>query len=512
MNRQAASAFGPFQFDPVRMSLLRDSDEIALGARGASLLAALLAAKGNVVSKNELLEAVWPDAIVEENNLAVQIASLRKALGQQQSGQDWIVTVPRLGYRLLLPAEPNDGTTRTRRPALVVLPFQNLGAGPEQDYLADGIVADITATLSRFKSFSVVARSSAYAYRGRAVDVRQLGQELGVRYVLEGTVRAAQDRLRVTAQLVETEGGTQLWGGHFDGSATALFETQDEIAANVIRAIQPNIRRAEVERARLKRTTNLTAYDLYLRALPHLFYREGAAVTDTLEAALKLDPNFTMAAAVAATQYITAYFHQAPGSSEGNLNRGRVLLAQVLPACSEDPAIASLCSASLMQLGEYDRAIELADAAIARNPNDAEILAHAGVVHLFAGDLDTANRLQLQALNLSPNEYSAHGGITCVSHIRMVQGLFEEALEWAKRSLSSSVQYGPTYWMLIAGSAHLGRLNDARQFVAELQQIVPGVSISGIRKGLHARDMRRVEILFSGMLAAGLPMRVPHTS
>jgi TolB-like protein len=182
--------------------------------------------------------------------------------------------VPRLGYRMPIPA-PAVEQIEQRRPALAVLPFQNLGADPEQEYFADGIVEDITTALSRFKSFAVVSRNSARAYKGRSLDVRQVGKELGVRYVLEGAIRSAGGQLRVNAQLVETESGTQIWANRFDGPTTALFEVQDQITDGVVGAIQPSVTHAEVERARLKRSSNLTAYDLYLQALPHLLSRDG---------------------------------------------------------------------------------------------------------------------------------------------------------------------------------------------------------------------------------------------
>jgi TolB-like protein len=203
MEAGQTTEFGPFVFHADRMELMRDGATVPLGGRAAALLRLLLSSGGHVVAKEALLEAAWPGSIVEESNLAVQIAALREALGPQQSGQEWIVTVPRLGYRLPMPsaAEP-DLHEKRRRPTLAVLPFENLSADRDQEYLVDGIVADITTALSRFSAFAVISRSSAYAYRGRTVDVRHVGNELGVRYLLEGAVRSAGDRVRINAQLV----------------------------------------------------------------------------------------------------------------------------------------------------------------------------------------------------------------------------------------------------------------------------------------------------------------------
>jgi TolB-like protein/Tfp pilus assembly protein PilF len=430
---------------------------------------------------------------------------LRKALGTQQSGQEWIVTVPRLGYRLPIAASAvHDRHEESRRPSLAILPFANLSPDPDQQYLADGIVDDITTVLSRFRAFAVVSRHSAQAYRERSIDVRQVGRELGVRYILEGAIRSAGERVRINAQLVEAENGTQLWGQRFDVPRTALFETQDQITDGVVGAIQPSVTRAEVERARLRRTTDPTAYDLYLRALPHLYYREGQRATDFLEAALRLDPDFVLAAAIAAAQYLGSYFHQAPGSSPADRARGIELMNKVLPRCGDDSTLISLCGMMLMILGEYDRSLDLALRAVAENPNDSTALSHGGVCCLFGGDLEMAADYQLRALSLSPNEYFAHGQLTCVSHIRMCERDFEAAIEWALRSLAVSPYYTPTFWMLVAANAHLGRLDEARRHLAELLQINPTLTISRLRLAQRARDPWRVEVLFEGLRRAGM--------
>lgn len=506
---EAASArihFGPFAFDASRMELARDGAIIPIGSRAAALLYVLLEARGNVVPKDILLKGAWPGTIVEESNLAVQMGALRKALGTQQSGQEWIVTVPRLGYRLPMPVavpvvadEPE-----IRRPALAVLPFQNLSADSDHGYVADGIVEDITTALSRFSSFAVVSRTSAQAYKSRTVDVRELGKELGVRYVLEGAVRSAGHQLRINAQLVETENGTQLWAQRFDGEREALFDAQDRLTESVVAAIQPNITRSEVQRARLRRTKNPTAYDLYLRALPHLYFRDGKRASDLLEKALELDPDFALAAALAGSQYLASYFLQLPGTSLADRERGVELLNRVLPMCGSDSTLLANCGLMLSNIGEYDRALELARRAVTENPNDSVALGYAGVVCLFGGDLEEALAYELRALALNPNEYSAHGLITCVSHIKMCEADFEGAIDWARRSLAVSPVYTPTFWMLVAGNAHLGRLKEAQRHLAELMQIDPLLTIAKLRLGQHARDSRRVEVVLEGLLMAGM--------
>jgi DNA-binding winged helix-turn-helix (wHTH) protein len=193
-------AFGPFTLDPTLGTLTRDGMPMAIGLRGLALLQALLEANGQVVAKGELIERAWPGAFVEEGNLTVQIAALRKALGDGPDGQPWIVTVPRTGYRLLRAAARLAAPPPLRdQPALAVLPFQNLGGDTDQDYIADGVATEIIAALARFRSFAVVSHTSSFAYKGRSVDVREVASDLGVRYVLEGSLQRTGDRLRITA-------------------------------------------------------------------------------------------------------------------------------------------------------------------------------------------------------------------------------------------------------------------------------------------------------------------------
>ncbi|HVY20271.1 MAG TPA: winged helix-turn-helix domain-containing protein, partial [Bauldia sp.] len=298
-------AFGPFTFDTRNTTLWRGNEFVPLGARGAALLAGLLEADGGVVSRSSLLDRAWPDVVVEDGNLAVQIATLRKILGTRPDGQEWIATVPRVGYRLVR-AAASHALSDAERPSIAVLPFVSMSSDSEQDYFADGMVEDLITALSRFKPFAVVARNSSFAYKGRAVDVREVARALGVRYVLEGSVRRGERRVRVSAQLIDGESGAHLWAENLDGTIEDVLDFQDRITARVIGLIEPEIHRAELERSRRKRPENLGAYDLYLRALPLLHvlgvqrlehYDEAI---DLLDRAIALDPGFAPVLALAA--------------------------------------------------------------------------------------------------------------------------------------------------------------------------------------------------------------------
>lgn len=242
-------AFGPFEYDPGSQSLLRDSIPVPIGYRAGLLLEALLKRPGETITKAELLDAAWPGLAVEDNNLSVQLTALRKVLAKRTDGSEWIIAVPRVGYRFA-PIGSRAVVAEEPIPSLAVLPFANLGGDPGQDYFADGIVDDLIAALARFKSFRVVARNSSFVFKGRSVDIRDAARKLGVRYILEGSVRSAGGKLRVTAQLIDGQSGTQLWSRTFNGTLDDVFDVQDRITESVATVIEPKIQLAEIERAR----------------------------------------------------------------------------------------------------------------------------------------------------------------------------------------------------------------------------------------------------------------------
>jgi TolB-like protein len=312
-------ALGPFRLDPAQRCVTRpDGTLVPLGRRALDLLILLAQAGDKVVSKSVILDTVWSGLIVEENNIEVQISALRRVLGEQ-----WIVTVPRRGYRLAKsPVDPKQADPKEvdpkevdprqpaaaigaerLRPVLAVLPFSNIGGDPEQEHIADGITDDITTAVGCARWFLVTGRNSAFAYKGRTVELTQVGRELGVRYVLQGSVRRAGGRLRITAQLAETETATQVWAQRFDGAWEDVFELQDTIAGSVAAAIEPELRDVEIARAQRRPPGNLNAYDHFLRAMAR-FYRvtQGGAAERlrNVEEAIALDPNYAPAHALAA--------------------------------------------------------------------------------------------------------------------------------------------------------------------------------------------------------------------
>src|SRR5215510_12784479 len=230
--------FGRFRFDLRERQLACDGVPVRLGGRARDILSVLAAARGDIVTKDELLEQVWPGVVVEEHNLQVQISALRKVLDRDTSGRSYLVTAPGRGYRLIGLIDPaQQGPALPDKPSMAVLPFQNMSDDPEQEYFADGIVEDIITALCRFRWLFVIARNSSFAYKGRAFDVKEIGRELGVRYLLEGGVRKAANRVRITTQLVDASNGAHLWAEHFDGDLADIFDLQDRVTASVVGAI-----------------------------------------------------------------------------------------------------------------------------------------------------------------------------------------------------------------------------------------------------------------------------------
>ncbi|MEO8669351.1 MAG: FlgO family outer membrane protein, partial [Bauldia sp.] len=237
--------FGPFRLDVARGTLLRNGAPIAISSRALALLHALLEADGGVVTKSQLMDAGWPNATVEESNLTVQIAALRKCLTSLSGSEDWIATVPRVGYRLVrsetATASPKVDVspmmTATGKPSIAVLPFVNMSSDPEQDYFAAGIAEDLITDLSKVRGLVVIARNSSFAYSGKPADVRTIAKELGVRYVVEGSVRRAADRVRINAVLIDANDNSHLWADRFDRDLLDIFALQDEVVEKIVNAL-----------------------------------------------------------------------------------------------------------------------------------------------------------------------------------------------------------------------------------------------------------------------------------
>jgi TolB-like protein len=508
-------AFGPFVLDPDNGTLFRDGELVAIGQKGALLLAALVASPGQVRTKTELMDAAWPGTTVEESNLSVQIAALRKLLGPSPGGGEWIMTVSRVGYRFVgqpTATAPNpDLRPELVIPSLAVLPFQNMSGDPEQEYFADGVVEDIITALSRFKSFAVIARNSSFVYKGRAVDVRDVARELGVRYVLEGSVRRAGNRLRITAQLIDATSGAHLWADKFDGGVEDVFDVQDRITESTIGVIEPQIRRAEIERSRRKRPENLDAYDLYLQALSQMYSAQAEGNADAyalVERAIALEPNcgpFLAGAIWILTRRVVLGWPTLTGDDR---TAALDLVGRALAAAADDPAVLAQCGATLIGIGQdYQRGMQIIANAVEANPNNLMVLTAAAIGELHCGDLERSLAHSRRAVVISPGAPTAYLAMTAIAHAHMALGQYDEALREAERSLAVNPNYPPTYWMLIAVHAQLGRMDEARRWLAKFRGLAPGVTIASITAGQPAYDPSPMAAILEGLRLAGLEER-----
>lgn len=393
--------------------------------------------------------------------------------------------------------------------SIAVLPFANMSSDPDQEYFADGMVEDITTALSRFRRLFVIARNSAFVYKGQPVDVRKVARELGVRYLLEGSVRRAGSRVRLTAQLIDAATGGHLWAERFDGELADIFELQDRITEKVVGAIEPQLLRAEVERARHKPTGNMEAYDYFLRALPLVHAmrpHDNAQALDLLRDTMRLDPHFVPAAAYAAWCYEQRVGRQWTSDPDADANEAIRLAKMALRSDSEDENAVAIAGFSLIRLGrDYDRGIQALQRATELNPNNAFVAMNAGWGQVFAGDLDKALANFERARELSPLDPTAFYVLTGLGMAHALQGRYEEAVALASASAALYEDWDATCGVLVAANALLGRLDEARAGLVKFLQLLPGLTVSEYGRLARFRDQARLELIQKGLRIAGLP-------
>jgi adenylate cyclase len=391
------------------------------------------------------------------------------------------------------------------KPSFAVLPFTNLSGDPEEEYFADGVVEDIITALSRVRSFFVIARNSSFTYKGKSVDIKRVGRELGVRYVLEGSIRRAGNRVRITGQLIAAETGAHIWAERFEGKLEDIFDLQDRIAESVVGAVEPSLRLAEIKRARSKPTVNLDAYDYFLRAWQKLSMdprRQGMdEARAELRRAIGLDPNYSAAKALYgwATQLCTSLGGQ---RIEAEVRDGVRMAREALAAHHDDPITLVTAAWALCWLDcAYDEAIDAVDRALKLAPNVAVVLNHAGWVRAFAGDAADAEELFRRAIRLSPLDpqmaHLLHG--LAVACLRL--GKYEEALAASERaSRERPTAQRPLLFSLVA----LGRLTEAKALAQRMRESSVTTTISWFMS-VPFRDHAFKARCVAAMRAAGIP-------
>ncbi|MEO6396199.1 MAG: winged helix-turn-helix domain-containing protein [Devosia sp.] len=513
---QRSITFGPFIFNPDTGTLLRDGLPVNVGYRAFLLLKGLVQRPGEIITKAELFEAGWPGAIVEETNLSVQIAALRKVLAIAAGAPDWIVTIPRIGYRFQGEANPLASTPptslpdlsldRVAGPSIAVLPFANLSPDPDQDYLADGIVDDIIAGLSRLRWLAVVARNSSFAYKGKVVDVRTIAAELNVRYLLEGGVRRSGDRLRVTSRLVDGTTGNQVWAEQYDGSLSDVFAVQDKIARGVVASIEPQLYAAEHTLTQQRRAESIDAWGYTMRAMAQIWTWDEAQngkARDNLRQALALDPIYSRAHSLLALGLMTGA-HMGWLVASDALPPAQEAARQSIASDSDDPwghlalgYVHMLSRRTLLAIDELRESVWL-------NPNFA--LGHLllGAAYGFGGDGDEGLKHLAVSEQLSPRDPHQALSLSAAGLCHFVEGRYAESIAGNRRAVHMRPRFTSAWRTLAAAAGLSGDIETGSSALREAKALQP--ELSGEWAEAHSPLVRPDDrqLFIEGLRRAGL--------
>jgi TolB-like protein/DNA-binding winged helix-turn-helix (wHTH) protein len=506
--------FGRFRLNAENGTLFCDGALTPIGQKGALILAELATNPGEALTKTQLIDAAWGGMAIEESNLSVQIAALRKVLGKAPSGGEWIETVPRVGYRLLVEAGAPAPETLPGSPRLsiVVLPFANLGGGPEQDHFVDGVTESLTTDLSRIRGSFVIGCNTAFTYKGKPADVKAIGRELNVRYVLAGSVQRGGDRLRVNAQLLDAENGNQLWSERFDKPVADLFEMQDEIVARLARQLDAALISAEARRA--ERAPHPDSMDLYFQGMvcrnkgfnpQHLSQAQGY-----FERALAIDPDNVDALACHAfgdAQLVVSAFAASERTERFAAAEAAASRALLL---APDHAFAHVAKSFVFGFtNRIEQAIAECERALALDRNLAHAHAVIGMhkLHLDRGEETEAH--VLEALRLSPRDVFFHAWLSIAGYAKDFLGRHEEAVVWQRRSIEVNGNFPTAHFHLAIALTHLGRLDEARAAAQAGLALNPKLSIASYREGNLFSDspahLAWRERQYEGLRKAGVP-------
>lgn len=514
-------AFEDCLIDDERRELTVGGQPVAMGPQVFDLLLHLVINRHRVVSRDELLQAVWAGRLVSDSTIASHINAVRKAIGDSGSGQRLLRTIARKGFRFVgtvqedaptsplpLPLPSPAPVSAPNRPGIAVLPFQNLSGDANQDYFADGVVEDVITALSRVRWLFVIARNTSFSFKQRPADPRLVGQELGVRYVLEGSVRRSVNKVRITGQLIDTGTGAHLWAEHFEGTLDDIFEVQAQLAERVVGAISPQLERAEIERARCKPTQNLDAYDFYLRGMACLHSGGREAIAEALVLflrAIELDPEYASAYGAAAWCHVWRKVNGWMQDPPAEIAEGE-RLARLAIAWGRDDAVALTRGGhALGHLAhDLDGGIALIDRALLLNPNFAAAWFLGGFLRIFHGETESAMALLSHAVQLSPLDpemFRMQAGIALAQYFA---GDYDAAASWAEKALGNL----PTLLVgaVIAAASHAlaGRSKQAEQFTARVRLLDPNLSQASLAEWLPIHRAQDLARLAEGLRAAGL--------
>ncbi len=520
--------FGDCVLDPERRELTRASEAVALGPQVFDLLLFLVRNRDRVVSKDDLLDAVWDGRIVSESTVTSHINAVRKAIGDAGDTQQLVKTIPRKGFRFVgdvkeadrlngsaaLGAAPFDDPARPMsnlptKPSIAILPFQSLCGDPEQAYFTDGVVEEIITALSRVRWLFVIARNSSFIYRDCAFDIKQIGKELGVGYVLEGSMRKASGRVRITGQLIDATTGAQLWAERFEGTLDDIFELQDRIAAGVAGAIAPRVELAEIERAKHKSTGSLNAYDFYLRGLAHVHRGTRESIEQALplfQKSIELDPDYAAAHAMAGWCYFWRKVNGWCADRDAETAEGARLARRAVELGRDDDIALTRGAHALAHLaGDLDTGIALLDRAVFLNPNLASAWFLGGFLRTWHGESESAIAHFERAMQLNPRDPELYRMQAGIGMAHLFAGRVDAASHWAELSYRNLPGFLMVVALIAATRAHSGRISEAQQAMAQLRELDPTLRISNLKDWLPICRQEDFDVFSKGLRIAGMP-------
>jgi adenylate cyclase len=536
--------FEGYTLDIARGSLRTADRDVQLRPKAFEVLRYLVENADRLVTKEELIRAVWPNVVVTDEVLTQCVSEARQAIGDGDKGV--IRTMPRRGYRFAAPvlrvevsaaapetagispalseragempavpgrdAPPLASSPLLDRPSVAVLPFANLSGDPQQDYFSDGITEDIITELSRFSELLVIARNSSFQYRGKAADIRQVGRELGARYVLEGSVRRSGDRVRVTAQLIDAVTGVHRWAERYDRELRDVFAVQDEVARTIVAILAAHVTRAETERTLLKPPAAWEAYEYYLRGAEAFFLyvtrRTKASLYDVrrlLEQSLAIDPNYARAAAMLSLTHLGPYLEPVDGNylSPAALDRALELAEAAVHLDPLLPQARAQLGYVLLFKRRHDAAIAEFERALALNPNFVDF--RYALALRYAGEPARAIEVLEASTHLDPLQPSMFGFTAVMGGANYMLRRYGEAVRWYREGTSRLPSRQWPHLGLASAYAQSGQLEEARAEAAQVLQINPGFTIESWKRILVYKNPKDLDHSIDGLRKAGLP-------
>jgi TolB-like protein/Flp pilus assembly protein TadD len=519
--------FESFSLDTARRELRHGDAFVQVEPQVFDLLTYLIAARGRVVSRDDLFASVWQGRIVSEATLSTRLNAARAAIGDNGSEQRLIKTLPRKGIRFVgnvrtvmppdsgaaaieAPADVPVPRGTPRSPSVAVLPFANLSADREQDYFADGMTEEIITALSRSSALFVIARNSSFLYRGKAIDVRQVGRELSVAYVLEGSVRRDREGLRITCQLVDAVSGAHLWSDRFDGDMRDVFTLQEQVAESVAAVIEPTLQFAEIGKLTRDPPPQLDAYDLVLRAYGHLAEftpASMAAALATLEQSRAVDPAYTPAMAALAYCRAQCHFQGWIAQDEATRTAACDLAWRAVELLPNDAQTLWMAAFAIWNMAGTARqpARELFRRSLLLNPNSAMALTLAGWIEIMCGNVQEGRAMVVRAQGLNPRDPRGWfiSGVMAIAAV--IEENYSEALLWAERSLAQNRRFAVALRVSAVAHIKLGQEEQARDAVRTLLTVEPGLTVSGFFARIPVPHPGMAKTYADALGAAGLP-------